>query len=145
MAWNASLAEGKVIDGKVGFGVIEELLWHDLANQKRINDTTLHILSDQRTFMFPISGFAFFTPAPQWVVSPSIWGQVGWNNMTFSERDSTGKSTTTWFMGLIVKGAIDAQIKLSENTSLFVGGEYRWSDVNKVGTASSSTVVHHDI
>jgi hypothetical protein len=130
---NGEIEYGAMIDKKVGFGLAADFLWNVLSKEAK-DSTGVHYrtLTEQKTFMFPIMGFFVLDPMPKLIVHPVGRFQIGYNSMIYSYKQTENAVVTPlspYFYGLIIKGSIDALYNLGENSSLFLGVEYRWADM----------------
>jgi len=129
---DAEIDYGVMIDKKVGFGLSADFLWNVQSTTTR-TDSGAHykILSEQKTFMFPIMGFFVLDPVPKLIVHPVGRFQIGYNSMIYSYKVATdivaAQPLSPYFYGLIIKAGVDALYNLGENSSLFLGLEYRWA------------------
>jgi hypothetical protein len=155
-AWSASFAFGGIIDKKVGLGADFDFLWNHRLTEQHIQGTNAYLIdNDVKTFMFPISAFLLFNPIPDYLVSPTIWGQIGLNNMYYSDnKDSTFTNNTIpngslgtngFYMGFIWKIAADAQYRIGDNTSIYAGLLYQGSQNSLLKISNSNIEIRRDM
>ena len=141
---DAELNYGIIVDKKVALGVSGNFLWNVQAKEERVREsstTRYRLISEQKTFMFPIMGFFLIDPLPDLVVHPAARFQIGYNSMIYSYTEAdddgaTGKPLSPYFYGLIIKAGVDALYDLGARSSLFAGIEYRWADTKTVSTSN---------
>lgn len=137
---DAEINYGTIIDRKLAFGVSGNFLWNVKADVQRVSTGTgvthYKTVSEQKTFMFPIMGFFQLDPMPDLALHPVAHFQIGYNSMiySFTETDSSSATPTVtplspYFYGLIMKAGVDALYSIGESSSLFLGMEYRWADM----------------
>lgn len=133
---------GLIIDRKIAFGVSGDLLWNVQAKVEKVKSNSgishYKTLSEQKTFMFPIMAFFQLDPMPDLVVHPVAHFQIGYNSMIYSYTETDTSSVTPlspYFYGLIMKLGVDGLYSIGKSSSLFLGMEYRWADMQ---TASNT-------
>jgi hypothetical protein len=135
---------GIIVDKKVAIGISGNFLWNVQSKEERVQDastTRFKIVSEQKTFMFPVMGFFQIDPVPDLIVHPIARFQIGYNSMIYQYNQAdeaagaTSSTVSPYFYGLIMKAAVDGLYDLGEQSSLFLGIEYRWADTK---TASNS-------
>jgi len=130
---DAELNYGMLIDKKVGFGIAADFLWNVQANDQKDTSSHYKVISERRSFMFPIMGFFILDPVPNLIIHPVGRFEIGYNSMIYSykSQDTTvgaaAKPLSPYFYGLIVKAGIDGLYNLGERSALFVGLEYQWA------------------
>lgn len=138
---DAEFNYGTIVDQKLAFGVSGNFLWNVKADVHRVSTgaaTHFKTVSEQKTFMFPVMAFFQLDPMPDLMVHPVAHFQIGYNSMiySFTETDSsTVTPLSPYFYGLIMKTGVDALYSIGESSSLFLGMEYRWADMQ---TASNT-------
>ena len=141
---DAEVNYGIIVDNKVALGVSGNFLWNVQAKEERVQDastTRYKIVSEQKTFMFPIMGFFQLDPVPDLIVHPVATFKIGYNSMIYSytEADDDGGNAnpvSPYFYGMIIKAGAEALYDLGERSSLFLGMEYRWADTKTNSNAS---------
>ncbi len=136
---DAELQYGIIVDRKIAFGVAGDFLWN--TRSKDVQDTSTgkwHVLSADKSFMFPVLGFVMIDPVPNLIVHPSAQFQIGFNSMysittgqnydtTKTPHDTTTTSHSDYYYGLIMKAIVDANYNLGESSTIFLGVEYQWA------------------
>jgi hypothetical protein len=153
-AWDASILSGATFDDRVTIGGGVDFLWNYTSKETRINKNAYRVDMEEKTFMFPVSGYLSIAPFPDLPVGPSLSGQLGLNTMYYS-RDEHKKDVTTpdtalidesgWYMGLYWKLALDAIVALSENVGFFVGIDYQHARPKKLGVDDHDKIVRRDM
>ncbi|MBN1128838.1 MAG: hypothetical protein JXA71_07620 [Chitinispirillaceae bacterium] len=139
---DAEVNYGLIIDKKVALGITGNFLWNVQSEDERVDSGGVgryKTISAQKSLMFPIMGFFQLDPVPYLIVHPVARFQIGYNSMIYyyTEADSGGanaKPLSPYFYGLIMKAGIDALYDLGENSSLFLGMEYRWAQTKTATT-----------
>jgi hypothetical protein len=133
---DVELSYGMIIDRKIAFGVSGDFLWNVQAKVEKVPSTTnislYKTLSEQKTFMFPVMAFFQLDPVPDLVVHPVAHFQIGYNSMIYSymqTESSVATSFSPYFYGLIMKLGVDGLYSIGKSSSLFLGMEYRWADM----------------
>jgi hypothetical protein len=153
-AWDASIVSGKSFDDRVTIGGGIDFLWNYTSKETRINKNSYRVDMEEKTFMFPLTGYLSLTPMPDLKVTPSLNGQLGLNTIYYSrdERKIDASTPDTglvdengWYMGVYWKIAADAILRLSENTGFFVGLEYQHSKPIKLGDGDDDSRVRRDM
>ena len=139
-AWDASMHYGAIFERRVAIGGGLDFLWNNNNKDVRVSGNVYRREMTEKTFMFPISGYIALSPIPDYRFHPCISGQIGFNTMYFSHEDNSVEEEDTlpaydengWYIGFYWKIAADVIFNLGENTGLFVGLEYQWSNPEKV-------------
>ena len=131
-AGDASIHAGLVVDGKIAFGGGIDFLWNTNDEAEPIGDDRYHLISTEKTFMFPVSVYLAITPIPDFKFQPCISGQIGLNTMYFSHEEDSIEPKNGLYMGIYWKIAADAIYNLGENSGLFAGIDFQWSMPKKV-------------
>ena len=133
---DAEVNYGTIVDRKLAFGVSGNFLWNVKADVQQVptgGATHYKTVSEQKTFMFPVMAFFQLDPMPDLILHPVAHFQIGYNSMIYSYNatDSLGGVTplSPYFYGLIMKAGVDALFSIGESSSLFLGMEYRWADM----------------
>jgi hypothetical protein len=130
---DADINYGAMIDRKVGFGFATDFLWNVQSNDQRDSSSHYKIITERKTFMFPIMGFFLLDPVPNLIIHPVGRFEIGYNSMIYSykSRDTTAgaaaKPLSPYFYGLIVKASLDGLYNIGERSALFIGFEYQWA------------------
>jgi hypothetical protein len=153
-AWDATLLTGATFDRRVTIGGGLDFLWNVASKETRIKNNAYRVDMEERTIMFPISGYLSLTPLPDLQVTPTLSGQLGLNTMYYSHEERKKENTTPdsaltdengWYMGLYWKLALDAVVSVSENVGFFVGVDYQHSKPKKLGERNSDAIVRRDM
>ncbi len=138
-AWNAGVAAGVTVDRKIGIGGEIDFLWQVNRQEEEIDDGISVILDEQKTFMWPILGYLYISPIPDFLVYPVIEGQIGFNLLYYKGDLAESQPTAVdddfdrngLYLGLIGKAIADAHVRIGDNSSLFAGLAYTWSNPSK--------------
>jgi hypothetical protein len=153
-AWDATVISGATIDKRVTIGGGIDFLWNVYSKETRIHNNAYRVDMEERTFMFPISGYLSLSPVPDLKVCPVLSGQLGFNTMYYSHKENKKEVTTPdseltdengWYMGLYWKLALDAVVSLSENAGFFVGIDYMHSKPKKLGVDAKDEIVRRNM
>ncbi|MBN1129207.1 MAG: hypothetical protein JXA71_09490 [Chitinispirillaceae bacterium] len=138
---DAEVNYGIIVDKKIALGITGNFLWNVQSKEERVREastTRYRIISEQKSFMFPVMGFFHIDPVPDLIVHPVARFQIGYNSMIYSYNqaaDSAGATSSTvspYFFGLIMKAGVDALYDIGEHSALFLGLEYRWANTKTV-------------
>jgi hypothetical protein len=149
-AWDASVITGATFDKRITIGGGIDFLWNAYSKETRIRNNTYSVDLEEKTFMFPISGYLSLSPLPDLKVCPMLSGQIGLNTMYYSHKenkkeevipDSALTDENGWYMGLYWKLALDAVVSLSENVGFSIGFDYQNSTPKKLGVNDKSDIV----
>jgi hypothetical protein len=130
---DADINFGAMIDRKVGFGFATDFLWNVQSNDQRDSSSHFKIITERKTFMFPIMGFFLLDPVPNLLIHPVGRFEIGYNSMIYSykSKDTTAgaaaKPLSPYFYGLIIKASLDGLYNIGERSALFIGLEYQWA------------------
>lgn len=150
-AWDGSLVTGLIVDQKIAFGGGVDFLWNVNRKTTKLEGNTYQIDKEEKTFMFPVSGYLAISPIPQFRVQPCISTQLGLNTMYYSSsKDTTGnrngsRSENGWYMGFYWKIAADAVFNLGETSGLFAGLDYQFSKPKKLNVKSDDIFTQRDM
>jgi len=153
-AWDASVITGATIDKRVTIGGGIDFLWNTYSKETRIRNNAYRVDLEEKTFMFPISGYLSLSPVPDLKVSPVLSGQLGLNTMYYSHKENKKEEATPdsaltdengWYMGLYWKLALDAVVKLSDNVGFFAGLDYQHSRPKKLGVDDQDKIVRRNM
>jgi hypothetical protein len=153
-SWDASVISGATIDKRVTIGGGIDFLWNVYSKETRIHNNAYRVDMEERSFMFPISGYLSLSPVPDLKVCPVLSGQLGLNTMYYSHKENKKEVTTPdseltdengWYMGLYWKLALDAVVSLSENAGFFVGLDYQHSRPKKLGVDARDEIVRRNM
>lgn len=153
-AWDASVISGATIDKRVTIGGGIDFLWNAYSKETRIRNNAYRVDMEEKTFMFPVSGYLSLSPIPDLQVCPVLSGQLGLNTMYYSHKENKKEVTTPdsaltdengWYMGLYWKLALDAVVSLSDNVGFFVGLDYQHSKPKKLGVDDQDKVVRRNM
>ena len=131
---DAEVNYGIIVDKKVAVGVSGNFLWNVQSEDDTVGTAGHHkIISAQQSYMFPIMGFFQLDPVPDLIVHPVATFKIGYNSMIYSyteaeDNGGTAKPLSPYFYGMIIKASAEALYDLGEQSSLFIGMEYRWAD-----------------
>lgn len=149
-AWNSSLQIGRVIDRKIAIGTDINFLWNNYSDEEMVIGNISQVSSKQKTLCFPITAFLSITPFPDLIVYPGISGQIGLNTMYYSNSTDSIKTDNSmtngfdengWYMGLIGKIGASAYFAFSNNSTIFAGMEYLWSNPKKISRKRTDNLV----
>lgn len=149
-AWNTSMQIGRIIDRRISIGADINFLWNRYTDEELVTGNISQINSKQKTLCFPLTAFLTITPFPDLIVYPGISGQIGLNTMYYSKStDSIGTNNSMtngfdengWYMGFIGKIGADAYFALSDNSTIFAGMEYLWSNPKKITRKRTDNLV----
>jgi hypothetical protein len=153
-AWNAGIAAGVTVDRKIGVGGACSFLWQINREEEQIESYATRILDEQKTFMWPLTGYLFINPLPDLIVHPVIEGRIGFNMLYYTESRSDTQPAGSdgqfdpngLYIGLIGAIGADAHFQIGDNSSLFAGLSYTWTDPtkpSKVELSNGSAVEVH--
>lgn len=144
-AFDWSVLSGISFDKTVTLGAGFDFIWNKSSKENKIAPHLFQEELLERTLMFPLTAFLSITPLPDFLVSPSIFGQAGIGFMHFSKKDIAIEEMIEsiiphfipydengWYFGAVFKIAIDALINLSPQVSLFGGLDHLWSKPKKI-------------
>jgi hypothetical protein len=147
-AWDAAIVSGLIFDQKMSIGGGVDFLWNNRSKEEKISDNRFRIDSEEKTFMFPVSGYLSIAPLPDLIVNPCVSGQIGLNTMYFSHKENKMEALTPdsllndengWYMGLFWKIALDAMVSIGSSTALYTGIEYQRTQPKKLGSSEDET------
>jgi hypothetical protein len=153
-AWDASVITGAIIDRRLTIGGGVDFLWNYYSKETKIQNNTYRKEKQEKTFMFPISGYLSLSPLPDLKVCPVLSGQLGLTTMYYTKdslnngkviNDTPYTDENGWYMGLYWKLALDAVVSLSENVGFFVGIDYQYSKPQQLGVKDKNNVVKRDM
>ncbi len=153
-AWDATVITGATFDKRVTIGGGIDFLWNVYSQETRIRNNAYRVDMEEKTIMFPISGYLSLSPIPDFKVCPVLSGQLGLNTMYYSHKENKKEVTTPdsaltdengWYMGLYWKLALDAVVSLSENVGFFVGLDYQHSRPKKLGVDADDEIVRRNM
>lgn len=130
---DAEINYGALIDRKVGFGLAADFLWNVQNNDQRDSSSHFKVITERKTFMFPIMGFFILDPVPNLIIHPVGRFEIGYNSMIYSykSKDTTAGAAaiplSPYFYGLIIRAGIDGLYNIGERSALFIGLEYQWA------------------
>jgi hypothetical protein len=129
VAGDAQAEYGIIVDRKVAFGAGVDFIWNTTTKDVAVGGGLYKPVKDEKTFMFPVTGFILLDPVPHLIVHPQIKYNIGYNSMIYSynvkDNSATVYDRDGYYYGLLMKWALDGIFNLGEQSGIFAGIEYQ--------------------
>ncbi len=142
VVWNIGAEWGGLTDVGVGFGGSFDLFWQRSYHATEFDNIgtiqSFDVNREIRRTMFPLCAVLYVDPWYKNLVHPSFKGSFGPAMLIYTNReyiDSLDKDELSEhsgvYWGSVGKVGVDVHVNISDEVSIFLGGDYHWSSLTK--------------